>query len=280
MDFNEKLNATGHLEVIKINKETGEETVLFDDHNVITSGLGTSIARFMTVSGCSEDICIPEGDRFGARPSLVPKGTENANNESGQGSEDFTAEGGGPGRVGLPGGGRSPNRPPDGGEDCIPCYCTEEIYIDAQITQEGDSGSFTISIIYLAGCKEDPTCNEDFGHTVSEGGYTSISMYKCKIHGGCQCIPRELWENSGFDNGLTDPCQFIHGATVGGGTTSEYWEGGKPPKDAQTLLAAVNDYIFSGGDLEDLDVSKELLAIAEAAGVNFPSPETVAEACK
>lgn len=52
MDFNEKLKLTGHLEVIKIDNKTGEETVLFDDHNVITSGLGQSIAQFMTASGC------------------------------------------------------------------------------------------------------------------------------------------------------------------------------------------------------------------------------------
>ena len=96
MDFNEKLKLTGHLEVIKIDNKTGEETVLFDDHNVITSGLGQSIAQFMTASGCynltpSTSSCLPDFQRYGPRPSIVPEGTENQLRESADWSESFTA---------------------------------------------------------------------------------------------------------------------------------------------------------------------------------------------
>ena len=95
MDFNEKLKLTGHLEVIKIDNKTGEETVLFDDHNVITSGLGQSIAQFMTASGCynltpSTSSCLPDFQRYGPRPSIVPEGTENQLRESSDWSESFT----------------------------------------------------------------------------------------------------------------------------------------------------------------------------------------------
>tara|TARA_R110002110_G_scaffold409296_1_gene631473 strand:+ start:2675 stop:3481 length:807 start_codon:yes stop_codon:yes gene_type:complete len=96
MDFNEKLKLTGHLEVIKIDNKTGEETVLFDDHNVITSGLGQSIAQFMTASGCynltpSTSSCLPDFQRYGPRPSIVPEGTENQLRESADWSESFAA---------------------------------------------------------------------------------------------------------------------------------------------------------------------------------------------
>jgi len=96
MDFNEKLKLTGHLEVIKIDNKTGEETVLFDDHNVITSGLGQSIAQFMTASGCynltpSTSSCLPDSQRYGPRPSIVPEGTENQLRESAEWSESFAA---------------------------------------------------------------------------------------------------------------------------------------------------------------------------------------------
>jgi len=96
MDFNEKIKLTGHLEVIKIDNKTGEETVLFDDHNVITSGLGQSIAQFMTASGCynltpSTSSCLPDSQRYGPRPSIVPEGTENQLRESADWSESFAA---------------------------------------------------------------------------------------------------------------------------------------------------------------------------------------------
>ena len=96
MDFNEKLKLTGHLEVIKIDNKTGEETVLFDDHNVITSGLGQSIAQFMTASGCynltpSTSSCLPDSQRYGPRPSIVPEGTENQLRESADWAESFAA---------------------------------------------------------------------------------------------------------------------------------------------------------------------------------------------
>ena len=82
MDFNEKINVAGRLEVIQINNKTGEETVLFDDHNVITGGLGQSIAHMMATRGCTLEPCLPESVRFGPRTSDSSVGTTNSLNET------------------------------------------------------------------------------------------------------------------------------------------------------------------------------------------------------
>ena len=95
MNFNDKLNVTGHLEVIQIDSKTGKETVLFDDHNVITSGLGQSIAQMMSTRGCTLEPCIPEDIRFGPRNSVVPGGTTNARNETRTGGVNPPASSGG-----------------------------------------------------------------------------------------------------------------------------------------------------------------------------------------
>jgi hypothetical protein len=55
MNFSDKIRATGHLQIIKKDSVTGKEEVLFEDHNVITGGLGRSIAQFMAIASC-EDI--------------------------------------------------------------------------------------------------------------------------------------------------------------------------------------------------------------------------------
>lgn len=57
MDFNEKTKIVGRLEIIKVDSRTGKEEVLFDEKNVITEGLGRSIAQMMTVPNCSVEVC-------------------------------------------------------------------------------------------------------------------------------------------------------------------------------------------------------------------------------
>lgn len=60
MNFSDKIRATGHLQIIKKDSVTGKEEVLFEDHNVITGGLGRSIAQFMALSSCEDiDRCDP-----------------------------------------------------------------------------------------------------------------------------------------------------------------------------------------------------------------------------
>ena len=95
MDFNEKINVTGRLEVIQINNKTGEETVLFDDHNVITGGLGQSIAHMMATRGCTLEPCLPESVRFGPRTSDSSVGTTNSLNETRTGGVNPPASTGG-----------------------------------------------------------------------------------------------------------------------------------------------------------------------------------------
>ena len=56
MNFNDKIKIEGHLQIVKV-FPTGKEEVLHDDSNVITGGLGRSIAQFMTTSGCDEENC-------------------------------------------------------------------------------------------------------------------------------------------------------------------------------------------------------------------------------
>jgi len=51
MYLNETLSPVGHLEVIK-RYPSGEEEVVFEEYNVICSGLGQSIAQYMSLSDC------------------------------------------------------------------------------------------------------------------------------------------------------------------------------------------------------------------------------------
>lgn len=60
MRFLDNNKVVGRLEIIKIDSRTGEEEVIFDDHNVITGGMGKSIAELMARSGCAIDPCDQE----------------------------------------------------------------------------------------------------------------------------------------------------------------------------------------------------------------------------
>lgn len=50
MRFSESLDIQGHLQIYKVYEDNTQELV-FDDHNLITSGMGFTIASMMSVSG-------------------------------------------------------------------------------------------------------------------------------------------------------------------------------------------------------------------------------------
>ena len=56
MQFSEKSRPVGRLEIIKIDKRTGLEEVVYDESNVITGGLGRSIAQLMSTP-CNPHPC-------------------------------------------------------------------------------------------------------------------------------------------------------------------------------------------------------------------------------
>ena len=208
MDFEDKINVTGHLEVIKIDNKTGEKTVLFDDHNVITSGLGQSIAQFMTVSGCVEDDCLTEYQRFGAKPSLVPPGTENFT-----AGDDSTTT-----RIGIGGDGSSLS--------AVDCYCNQDMFITVQHSWENTEGvtseSWHLEILYGIGCEDSPAefmddvYQESYGDE-SSGGFM-LKWDRMKNYGKCPKKADVTHGGAGPD--INDPshtnhCEFKWGSFIG-----------------------------------------------------------------
>jgi len=61
-NFTEELGINGHLTIIKRYKDGGEE-ILFDDHNIIVSGMGVSLTYLFTASG-SNTVLDYQIDRF------------------------------------------------------------------------------------------------------------------------------------------------------------------------------------------------------------------------
>lgn len=57
MKFFDKNKVVGRLEIIKVDSRTGKEEVIFDEHNVITQGMGMSLTELMTRAICTEDLC-------------------------------------------------------------------------------------------------------------------------------------------------------------------------------------------------------------------------------
>ena len=84
MDFKDKIKATGHVEIIKINHLTNVSSVVYEDPNVITGGLGRSIAQFMSTSGCVIDPCPTDNQQFGPRNSIVQSGGGEENSLKGE----------------------------------------------------------------------------------------------------------------------------------------------------------------------------------------------------
>ena len=62
-NFIEEVGITGHLTISKQDKESGEEEVLFDDHNIIVSGMGVGLSYLFTGSG-SNSIVDYQIDRY------------------------------------------------------------------------------------------------------------------------------------------------------------------------------------------------------------------------
>ena len=62
MNFIEEVGITGHLTIVKKYKD-GEEEVVFDDHNIIVSGMGVGLSYLFTGSG-SNSILDYQIDRF------------------------------------------------------------------------------------------------------------------------------------------------------------------------------------------------------------------------
>ena len=60
MNFSEKNKIVGRLEIIKVDSRTGKEEVIFDEHNVITGGMGRSLTQLMTRPDCAIDPCDQE----------------------------------------------------------------------------------------------------------------------------------------------------------------------------------------------------------------------------
>ena len=58
MKFFDKNKVVGRLEIIKVDSRTGKEEVIFDEHNVITQGMGMSLTELMTRSDCAVDPCV------------------------------------------------------------------------------------------------------------------------------------------------------------------------------------------------------------------------------
>jgi hypothetical protein len=70
MNFIEEVGITGHLTIVKKYKD-GEEEVVFDDHNIIVSGMGVGLSYLFTGSG-SNSILDYQIDRFQLGVSAKP----------------------------------------------------------------------------------------------------------------------------------------------------------------------------------------------------------------
>ena len=71
-NFIDDLGITGHLTIIKRHKN-GEEEIVFDDHNIIVSGMGVGLSYLFTASG-SNTILDYQIDRFQLGVSGPPTG--------------------------------------------------------------------------------------------------------------------------------------------------------------------------------------------------------------
>tara|TARA_R110000824_G_scaffold56413_3_gene154437 strand:- start:5303 stop:5914 length:612 start_codon:yes stop_codon:yes gene_type:complete len=63
LNFVEQRNITGHLQISKRPRSGGPEEILFDDHNIIVSGMGVGLSILYSLSG-SDSITDFQLDRF------------------------------------------------------------------------------------------------------------------------------------------------------------------------------------------------------------------------
>ena len=94
MNFIEDLKVTGHLQIAKIDN-SGKEEILFDDHNVIVSGMSVGLSYLFSLSG-SAKITDFQIDRFQLGVSGPPKGGETSSIFQLSGCLTSIAEYGGP----------------------------------------------------------------------------------------------------------------------------------------------------------------------------------------
>ena len=71
-NFTEELGINGHLTIIKQYND-GQEEVVFDDHNIIVSGMGVGLSYMFTGSG-SNSVLDYQIDRFQVGVSGPPTG--------------------------------------------------------------------------------------------------------------------------------------------------------------------------------------------------------------
>ena len=72
MNFIEDLGVKGYLQIAKVYKDKPEE-IIFDDHNIIVSGMSVGLAHFFSGSG-SKSITDYQNDRFQVGVSGPPTG--------------------------------------------------------------------------------------------------------------------------------------------------------------------------------------------------------------
>ena len=193
INFTEKVPVTGHLEIVKVDKRTGEETVLFDDHNVICSGLGQSVAEWMSYSGCEPETCLTDNTRFTVRPGGGSEElTTNADSNhqffpnlvsqaliGGPGTEEYTQDGANLAftesnleRFGV----NSRDYSPTGDFDDDPRCCVGILDITATVTfspgptKTSINFEATVQVDTITYCDRDLPCtgNDPFGPTCEE----------------------------------------------------------------------------------------------------------------
>tara|TARA_Y100000034_G_scaffold91029_1_gene109736 strand:+ start:31 stop:642 length:612 start_codon:yes stop_codon:yes gene_type:complete len=72
MNFIEDLKVTGHLQIAKVH-DNGDEEIVYDDHNVIVSGMSVGLSYLFSLSGSSRATDF-QLDRFQLGVSGPPKG--------------------------------------------------------------------------------------------------------------------------------------------------------------------------------------------------------------
>ena len=79
LSFLEELDVRGHLTISKVSK-SGAEEIIFDDHNVIVSGMGVALAHMFALSG-SDSILDYQIDRFQVGVSGLPANETTSRNQ-------------------------------------------------------------------------------------------------------------------------------------------------------------------------------------------------------
>ena len=222
MDIYDKLHPVGHLQIIKKHNSTGEEEVVFDEDNLICSGLGQSMAQFMSYD-CKK--FIPSGCGWTEGATIFQDRDAVYTVTGGDGDISFTFnEDGTTGST--PGEG-------DPAPSAIVCCCEEVMYVAFSVTYEEGVTSAIINITYGSGCveKSKALCCGNTGQykemtttdtrDANGNGTVTIFLDKCKGWGDC---PITIPADTPIPGAGTDPCLFIWGQTGQGVTLSTHCE--------------------------------------------------------